>query len=1142
MFNVSKEFNQEINKLQDREFNAKVIIRDKEFSGSLIYEMSLEESVNPSDNFSIGTVCSNTFEIKLINTGDIFDNAIIKPYVGLYIGEDIEYVPLGVFNVIKTSVKGKFINLECVDNMLCLEKVYFSDLSYPADINDIAKEICKKAGVNFASKLPNYRVNKIEGYSLREAIGIVASLCGSFARFNRIGDLEIKGYEFVKQELDPNNIFKLDIEADECFITKVIAKRGEDELSKGSDEGISIVFNNPVITEEILDEIYQRYRSFRYIPYSLKWKGNPSIMAGDILNLTDLKGNKYNALVMDQKFTYKNGIASELKAKGKGKQESSFDSKGSVTQSMERYSIEQANIKKALIDKASINDLTAVDAKIQRLYTEDLTAIRADIVNLNSKKANIVELNAVRADLQQAIIGKANITDLQAAVGKIGILESKTASIENALNKNLTAENIATGAITAGSGIIANGAIGDAEINSLSGNKLKFGTVDTSLVTIAGPNGRLRLQGNKLQIFDNKDGKLYERIMLGVDSNNNSSLILRGADGRTVLLNQDGLTKEGLTDGFNKIDDNSIDATRVFDKNSLVRNINGATETIRGTRVQIGDRTLDVELGIQSNTITEQGKVLDSQKATITALQDAIKLKVDNQTFTSATQTIHRNILGAKEEAINTANNAINNLQISFRNLAINSNFDFGWKNWGFNNPNNNATVQIIKDSVLGSCVKVSTQSLNQGVYAILKRKPKTTYSWSFMIKSDKPCKINVIHENGEGSKEISLTTEWTKITGTGIWNGNGGALCFYSNEKNQKVTYYLTNLIYVEGNKVGDWTQAPEDLQGYADEVAKAKADLAQANAIANADGKITEEERKRIQQAQENLNAAIARADKAKTDAIAYSDTLGQQLKANAEKYANDVAIAKTELAKQQSKAYADGVVTEEEKKRIKQAEDNLNTAIAKANEAENKAREYADAKKIEAINKASADAALKAAEALNSAKAFTTAEISTTNSNLHKATAEINILKERIESKVGTADVEKAIQNIKFGGRNLLRNTGLSYDSKFWLFDNGIGRSSNIDSNLAPNNHSIFINISGVNQDEWRAANPEAVPCIAGETFSASVLVMIPSSNNRLDNGLNYAALEIQFWDSTGRRIATEITTININTPKDKWYKVV
>ncbi|HFD2049674.1 TPA: hypothetical protein ACF2DE_000339 [Clostridium perfringens] len=1127
MFNVSKEFNQEINKLQDREFNAKVIIRDKEFSGSLIYEMSLEESVNPSDNFSIGTVCSNTFEIKLINTGDIFDNAIIKPYVGLYIGEDIEYVPLGVFNVIKTSVKGKFINLECVDNMLCLEKVYFSDLSYPADINDIAKEICKKAGVNFASKLPNYRVNKIEGYSLREAIGIVASLCGSFARFNRIGDLEIKGYEFVNQELEPNNIFKLDIEADECFITKVIAKRGEDELSKGSDEGISIVFNNPVITKEILDEIYQRYRSFRYIPYSLKWKGNPAIMAGDILNLTDLKGNKYNALVMEQKFTYKNGISSEVKAKGKGKRESSFDSKGSVTQSMERYSIEQANIKKALIDKASINDLTAVDAKIQRLYTEDLTAIRADIVNLNSKKANIVELNAVRADLQQAIIGKANITDLQAAVGKIGILESKTASIENALNKNLTAENIATGAITAGSGIIANGAIGDAEINSLSGNKLKFGTVDTSLVTIAGPNGRLRLQGNKLQIFDNKDGKLYERIMLGVDSNNNSSLILRGADGRTILLDQNGLTKAGITEGFGKIDDNSIDASLIFDKNSMVRSINGATETIRGTKVQIGDRTLDVELGIQSNTIIEQGKVLDSQKATIIALQDAIKLKVDNQTFTSATQTINRNILGAKEEAINTASknttNAINNIEIGGRNLLI------GFSEYTENNKYKiianrddnyisipSATVNLIAGekytfSIETDCINWGSTGDSVEAYLLL----DNAYTHIISIRA----KIYTFTPTVTGEYTLRLDV-----------NKNG-------------TTHYFWNVKIEKGQFDTGWSPAPEDVKKYSDEVAKAKADLAQANAIANADGKITEEERKRIQQAQENLNTAIARADKAKADAKAYSDTLGQQLKANAEKYANDVAIAKAELAKQQSKAYADGVVTEEEKKRIKQAEDNLNTAIAKANEAENKAREYADAKKIEAINKASADAALKAAEALNSAKAFTTAEISTTNSNLHKVTSEINILKDKIESKVGTADVEKAIQNIKFGGRNLLLNTGLFNDFSHWNFPSGISRGVNKDESLGNDCHYIYYDLSGNSIDRWWAATPNPVPCVAGEKVSAQAMVFVPANDNRLDNTVNVCCLEIQYFNDRNERIGLSSgETINSNFKKDKWVRVV
>ncbi|MGM8204921.1 hypothetical protein ACSXEQ_06065, partial [Clostridium perfringens] len=977
MFKVSEAFNKEINKLQGRKFNAKVIIRDKEYSGNQIYEMNLEESVNPSDSFSIGSICSNSFDIKLINTGDIFDNAIVKPYVGLYIGDDIEYIPLGVFTVIKTSVKGKFINLECVDNMLGLEKVYFSDLSYPADINDIAKEICKKAGVNLASKLPNYRVNKIEGYSLREAIGFIASLCGSFARFNRIGDLEVRDYEVVKQEMTPHNLFKLDIEANECIIKKVIAKKGEEELNTGTDDGNKIVFNNPIITKEILSDIYTKYNGFKYIPYTAKWKGNPAIMAGDILNLTDLNGNKYNALIMEQKFTYKNGISSEVKAKGKTRQDSSFDNKGSVTQSMERYSIEQANIKKALIDKASINDLTAVDAKIQRLYTDDLTAIRADIVTLNSQKANIVELNSIKADLQQAIIGKANITDLNAAVGKINVLESKTASIENALNKNLTAENIATGAITAGSGIIAEGAIGDAEISSLSVNKLKVGDITTSKHRIVSADGTIEIVGNQILINRNN----VNRVILGeyrkTDSTTDYGLLIRGKDGKTIMLDSDGVHNAGITNGAidnNKVADNANISGNKLDINSVIREVNNnGTETIKGTKVTVADRTLDVELSTQNNIITEHSKELSSQKASLTALDNALKFKVDSQTFTQSTTTINNNINRAKEEAINLANNAINNLQISFRNLAINSNFDFGWENWGFNNPNNNATVQIIKDSVLGNCVKVTTQTPGQGVYSILKRKPKTTYSWSFMIKSDKTCKITVAHEYGEGTKEISLTTEWTKITGTGIWNGNGGALCFYSNVDNPQITYYLTNLIYVEGDKVGDWTPAPEDLKAYSDDVAKAKADLAQANAIANADGKITTEEQKRIQQAQENLNIAISKADKAKQDAI---------LEAN----------------------------------------------------------RIAELKKQEAINSSNSHADSKANEALNNAKAFVNSEITNVNTHLNKNTSEINILKGQIESKVSQSDIDKSIQNIKFNDVNMILNSGEFKDTDHWSCTNG------------------------------------------------------------------------------------------------------
>lgn len=939
MFKVSEAFNKEINKLQGRKFNAKVIIRDKEYSGNQIYEMNLEESVNPSDSFSIGSICSNSFDIKLINTGDIFDNAIVKPYVGLYVGDDIEYIPLGVFTVIKTSVKGKFINLECVDNMLGLEKVYFSDLSYPADINDIAKEICKKAGVNLASKLPNYRVNKIEGYSLREAIGFIASLCGSFARFNRIGDLEVRDYEVVKQEMTPHNLFKLDIEANECIIKKVIAKKGEEELSTGTDDGNKIVFNNPIINKEILSDIYTKYNGFKYIPYTAKWKGNPAIMAGDILNLTDLNGNKYNALIMEQKFTYKNGISSEVKAKGKTRQDSSFDSKGSVTQSMERYSIEQANIKKALIDKASINDLTAVDAKIQRLYTDDLTAIRADIVTLNSQKANIVELNSIKADLQQAIIGKANITDLNAAIGKINVLESKTASIENALNKNLTAENIATGAITAGSGIIAEGAIGDAEISSLSVNKLKVGDITTSKHRIVSADGTIEIVGNQILINRNN----VNRVILGeyrkTDSTTDYGLLIRGKDGKTIMFDSDGVHNAGITNGAidnNKVADNANISGNKLDINSVIREVNThGTETIKGTKVTVGDRTLDVELSTQKNTITEHGKELSSQKATIQALDSAIKLKVDSQTFTQSTQTINSNITRAKEQAI-----------IGARSIpdTRNSNESPGWymQHYAF-------------------------QTITEFKYA------------------------NVIGVPNGGSWFGTLET-------TVPWNNSSGGYPTQVFRSNSSPVYqrHGTDL-----NTWNSWEQI-EDTQG-----SQAKANNALSNAKSYSDSK--------------------------KQEAIKAAENLALEKSNLAKKYAEDVATAKANLAKTEAIANADGKISAEEKKRIQQAQENLNTAISKADKAKQdailEANRVAELKKQEAISSANSHADNKANEALNNAKAFVNAEITTVNSHLNKATAEINVLKEKIELKVSQSDVDKVVENVKFGNRNYLKNSLLN-----------------------------------------------------------------------------------------------------------------
>ncbi|HHD2604209.1 hypothetical protein ACV3R5_05995 [Clostridium perfringens] len=1087
MFKVSEAFNKEINKLQGRKFNAKVIIRDKEYSGNQIYEMNLEESVNPSDSFSIGSICSNSFDIKLINTGDIFDNAIVKPYVGLYIGDDIEYIPLGVFNVIKTSVKGKFINLECVDNMLGLEKVYFSDLSYPADINDIAKEICKKAGVNLASKLPNYRVNKIEGYSLREAIGFIASLCGSFARFNRIGDLEIRDYEVVKQEMTPHNLFKLDIEANECIIKKVIAKKGEEELSTGTDDGNKIVFNNPIITKEILSDIYTKYNGFKYIPYTAKWKGNPAIMAGDILNLTDLNGNKYNALIMEQKFTYKNGISSEVKAKGKTRQDSSFDSKGSVTQSMERYSIEQANIKKALIDKASINDLTAVDAKIQRLYTEDLTAIRADIVTLNSQKANIIELNSVRADLQQAIIGKANITDLNAAVGKINVLESKTGNIENLLAGNLTANNFKANSITANSGIIAEGAIGSAQISSLSVNKLEAGEFITSKHKIVSADGTIEIVGNQILINRNN----VNRVILGEyrkqDNTTEYGLLIRGKDGKTIMLDSDGVHNAGITNGAidnNKVADNANISGNKLDINSVIREVNNnGTETIKGTKVTVGDRTLDVELSTQNNTITEHSKELSSQKASLTALDNALKFKVDSQTFTQSTTTINNNINRAKQEAINSsnshadskANEALNNAKAFVNSEITNVNTHLN---------KNTSEINILKDQIESKVsqtdIDKSIKNIKFGGRNLFPKKYISGHGCSIKL-TDSYNKIptylvQVTHPNQGNNFGINLNTP-IKFNGYGIdftisffykiikfvgnlnisgyikvqyednstesfsfdklikdcrekenWNTWEKIDFNFKTKKDKNIISIINFYFYCdlaqegssmlvtapkleEGTKSTDYTPAIEDTDQLIIDNIKTVTDK-----ISTVESKLTQENNS-IKASVQDLNSTTQSIT---TNVSNINRDLTSKINSNldaAKNFATDIAIAKANLAKEQAIASADGKITTEEQKRIQQAQENLNTAIARADKA-----------KQDAINVASTDATNKANNALNSAKTYVNAEITTVNNKVHNVESNLNILSNEIKSKVSQSDIDKSINEIKIGGRNLIVNSDI------------------------------------------------------------------------------------------------------------------
>ena len=78
------------------------------------------------------------------------------------------------------------------------------------------------------------------------------------------------------------------------------------------------------------------------------------------------------------------------------------------------------------------------------------------------------------------------------------------------------------------------------------------------------------------------------------------------------------------------------------------------------------------------------------------------------------------------------------------------------------------------------------------------------------------------------------------------------------------RVSYPTVATVKVEkGNKPTDWTPSPEDVAAAAEEVAQAKAIVAETNAKAHADGKVTAEEQARIADANAKLTAAKDYAD---------------------------------------------------------------------------------------------------------------------------------------------------------------------------------------------------------------------------------------------------------------------------------------
>lgn len=606
MYTTSTAYKTEIQK-RSRTFECRVTIGDRVFTNNEVQSIDLNGGIQ--DVFSIGNTPSMCLELVLRNTTDtIFTTNSVNVEIGLKIGNTIEYIPLGIFNIEDIKKDDYTTKFTCYDNMTKFEIAYFSSLGDKPTLQQVVNELASKTGVQFTGSLPSYTVKKLEGFTCREVLGYVASLCGGNALITRDGKFTIVYPTDISRDVG-EGVFDLQRDEVKYKVGKITCQVKEQEtISKGSlgTDSMELSFENPWVTETILTDIYNRLNGFNYLGYTMKWQGDLSLDIGDIITYTDAKKVTRKLPILYRKLSYDGGLDSELSAKGETKNKNSFNSSGSMSNKVNRLVTEQAVIKEALIEKANIEDLKAINAEIANLKVkdaeiEDALIKKATIEQLNAANANIQNLIAEDARINNLVASKASITELNAVSAKIGTVEADTAIIKDLLAGNVTAGSGQIIHLTAKNVTIEDAVIKNLIAAKLSVADLQAGTISTNKFTIASTDGGLSIVGPTMQ-FKDKNNKV--RIQMGQDTQGNFNFILRGADGTTTLIDHTGIKEKAIADDL--IKSNMVAADAIGEKqinySSLITGLNkdDNTSLIKASKVEIDLEGQSLEVAFTS--------------------------------------------------------------------------------------------------------------------------------------------------------------------------------------------------------------------------------------------------------------------------------------------------------------------------------------------------------------------------------------------------------------------------------------------------------------------------------------------------------------------------------------------------------------
>ena len=456
---------------------------------------------------------------------------------------------------------------------------------------------------------------------------------------------------------------------------------------------------------------------------------------------------------------------------------------------------------------ATITSLNAVTARIGTLETDTLKT-----KDLESEVGKFGYLKASNLESEVGEFGYLKADDAEVTYATIGALNAEAAKITN-LNADFAQfQSAVTQDIVAAKGWMAEGSIGDAQISKVSANKLDAGTIDTSVVTVLGSDGRLQIVDNTLQISDAN----RVRVQVGKDDTGDYTLavwdvngqLIWDALGATENTIQRAIIRDNMVAG-----DAAIQALKI-DFQSFETALTEQGIVISGTVVQVGDKSLNVAL-------TEQSQTISDNYTSLVSYTDTAKAAAISAAASDATTKANSALSSAKSYA----DEAVDGIEIGGRNLVIGSNAYRKDTPMSFTSSeidgiksytdmympceiNETYTLQCCTDGIWGDHTLTGTAT-------------GWTHIYLFLMTDETPI--------GNWVKAISLYQDPTKkLTGRQKWkftvpdDGNAYTKIMFRfdihSDGSTEYTVRWWDLKVEKGNKATDWTPAPEDTQSQID------------------------------------------------------------------------------------------------------------------------------------------------------------------------------------------------------------------------------------------------------------------------------------------------------------------------------------